>query len=97
MIGILCRDNISEVDDMSDYNNQTKRFNHKDTIGAIIKGGPLAPSINGLVTFTDVYDGTLVSATIYGLPKYQPASNGKGPIGPFGKWKLYSRKSEITF
>lgn len=84
MIGILCRDNISEVDDMSDYNNQTKRFNHKDTIGAIIKGGPLAPSINGLVTFTDVYDGTLVSATIYGLPKYQPASNGKGPIGPFG-------------
>lgn len=56
----------------------------ENTIAAIIKGGPLAPRINGLVTFTDVQGGTLVAVTVYGLPNYQPASNGGSPIGPFG-------------
>lgn len=55
-----------------------------NTIGAMVKGGPLAPGINGLVTFSDMNNGTLVSVTMFGLPKYEPASNGNSPIGPFG-------------
>lgn len=51
---------------------------------AQIKGGPLAPTINGTVTFKAVPGGTEVSAIIYGLPTYRPASNGQAPIGPFG-------------
>ncbi len=50
---------------------------------ANIKGGPLAPDIKGVVTFKEVYGGTMVSANISGLPEYQPAQNGD-PIGPHG-------------
>lgn len=53
-------------------------------IGASILGGPLAPNINGIVTFKSASGGTMVTATLYGLPEYQPAENGKAPIGPFG-------------
>lgn len=53
-------------------------------IAAMIKGGPLAPSINGTVSFMSVPGGTEVTAMIYGLPPYRPAINGQGPIGPFG-------------
>ena len=49
-----------------------------------IKGGPLAPDINGTVYFNNVMGGTLVCAQIVGLPTYQPAQNGKSPIGPHG-------------
>lgn len=51
---------------------------------AIIKGGPLAPQITGVVTFKDAPGGTEVCADIFGLPPYQPAKDNKQPIGPFG-------------
>jgi Cu-Zn family superoxide dismutase len=51
---------------------------------AYIKGGPLAPKIQGTVIFRDVLNGTEVSVYVSGLPKYQPAQNGQSPIGPHG-------------
>lgn len=51
---------------------------------ATIKGGPLAPQIRGIVWFIDVPNGTEVCANITGLPPYQPAKDGKPPIGPHG-------------
>ena len=51
---------------------------------ANIKGGPLAPDINGMVTFKEVVGGTMVSANISGLPEYKPGQNGNQPIGPHG-------------
>lgn len=53
-------------------------------IAASIKGGPLAPDINGVVKFEKVPGGTNVTAVIYNLPEYQPAEDGQPPIGPFG-------------
>ncbi|KAB3533610.1 superoxide dismutase family protein [Alkaliphilus pronyensis] len=50
---------------------------------AKIKGGPLAPSINGIVYFVDVPNGTEVCVNINGLPPYQAGDNGN-PIGPHG-------------
>ncbi len=50
----------------------------------MVKGGPLAPQINGMVTFESVPGGTKVTAAIYGLPPYSPAQNGEAQIGPFG-------------
>jgi superoxide dismutase, Cu-Zn family len=49
-----------------------------------IKGGPLAPEINGIVIFTDVPGGTEVFVEVRGLPQYQPAHGDKDPIGPHG-------------
>jgi len=51
---------------------------------AIIKGGPLAPTIEGVVTFKSVPGGVKVCVDISGLPPYQPAKDDKSPIGPFG-------------
>lgn len=52
---------------------------------AHIRGGPLAPQINGIVWFNDVYGiGTQVCAQVTGLPPYKPAEDGEDPIGPFG-------------
>lgn len=51
---------------------------------AYIQGGPLAPLIRGTVSFQDVPNGTMVYANIMGLPSYQPAANGKSPVGPHG-------------
>ncbi|MPM96766.1 hypothetical protein SDC9_143931 [bioreactor metagenome] len=53
-------------------------------IRAYIKGGPLAPSIKGVVTFRDVPGGTEVSVTVTGLPQYQPAEGNRAPVGPHG-------------
>ncbi len=53
-------------------------------IKAYIRGGPLAPAIRGVVLFRDTWGGTEVSAKISGLPPYQPADEGKEPIGPHG-------------
>jgi Cu-Zn family superoxide dismutase len=52
--------------------------------GAVIQGGPLAPQITGMVCFTDVPGGTMVSAEINGLPPYLAAQNDESPIGPHG-------------
>ena len=51
---------------------------------AIIRGGPLAPQIRGIVYFIDIPGGTGVYVSVTGLPPYQPASDGKQPIGPHG-------------
>ena len=51
---------------------------------AKIAGGPDYPGIIGVVSFRNVPGGTEVCANIAGLPQYQPAKNGKQPIGPFG-------------
>ncbi|PKM49739.1 MAG: superoxide dismutase [Firmicutes bacterium HGW-Firmicutes-7] len=51
---------------------------------AQVSGGPLAPGINGTVTFKDVPGGTEVSVVINNLPPYRPATNDQAPIGPFG-------------
>ncbi len=60
------------------YNNQYRRA------AAYILGGPLAPDIRGTIIFDDVPGGTEVSAEIYGLPPYKPATGENPPIGPFG-------------
>lgn len=51
---------------------------------AEIRGGPLAPAINGTVNFYTAHNGTLVTAEIYNLPQMVPGSAKMPPIGPFG-------------
>ena len=51
---------------------------------AHITGGPLAPSIKGTVTFTQVRGGTEVFVEVNGLPPYRPAVDGNPQIGPHG-------------
>ncbi|HHV71125.1 MAG TPA: superoxide dismutase family protein [Clostridia bacterium] len=51
---------------------------------AYLKGGPLAPQLNGVVSFKDVPGGTEVCVVVSGLPPYQPGHNGEPPIGPHG-------------
>lgn len=51
---------------------------------AYIKGGPLAPDIQGYVYFTPVPGGTEVFVEVEGLPPYRPATNDEDPVGPHG-------------
>ncbi|HBM79259.1 MAG: superoxide dismutase family protein [Clostridiales bacterium] len=51
---------------------------------ALIKGGPLAPDIRGVVNFIDKPGGTYVCVSVTGLPAYRPATDGNLPIGPHG-------------
>lgn len=51
---------------------------------AAIKGGPLAPNINGGVYFMDVPGGTHVCVMVNGLPSHKPATANSQPIGPHG-------------
>ncbi|MEJ8545989.1 superoxide dismutase family protein [Brevibacillus borstelensis] len=51
---------------------------------AWIQGGPLAPNLQGYVTFTDVPYGTEVLVEVSGLPPFRPRSSGRQPIGPHG-------------
>ncbi|MDP4092404.1 MAG: superoxide dismutase family protein [Bacillota bacterium] len=51
---------------------------------AVIRGGPLAPYIQGVVTFKTVPGGVKVCVDISGLPQYQPGKDNVSPIGPFG-------------
>ncbi len=51
---------------------------------AIIKGGTLAPGIEGVVIFKDAPGGTYVCIDISGLPPYKPAEGGNPPVGPHG-------------
>ncbi len=51
---------------------------------AQIRGGPLAPDLNGYVYFWDVPGGTQVLAAVSGLPPYRPARDDQPPIGPHG-------------
>lgn len=60
------------------------RWNLPVTGVAQIQGGPLAPQISGVVWFFDVPGGSCVYVDVNGLPLYQPASDGKPPVGPHG-------------
>ena len=51
---------------------------------AIIRGGPLAPGLQGVVTFKTAPGGTQVCVDVVGLPQYVPAADGKQPVGPHG-------------
>ncbi len=51
---------------------------------AELMGGPLAPDINGTVSFYPAYNGTLVVAEVYNLPRTVPPTPQNPPIGPFG-------------
>lgn len=64
-------------------NNLPSRDRGKIAV-AYIRGGPLAPCINGTVWFEEVKKGTLVTIKVCGLPPYQPAKSGQDPIGPLG-------------
>lgn len=70
--------------DFYDEMNNNGMYGNNYFVGAQIMGGPLAPEIYGTVIFNSVPGGTQVTTTIYGLPDYQPATNGQAPIGPFG-------------
>ncbi len=58
-------------------------FNPPDA-AAIIKGGPLAPGMEGVVTFKNVPGGVEVCIDIRGLPPYRPAADGQDQVGPHG-------------
>ncbi|MFU0823615.1 superoxide dismutase family protein [Clostridium sp.] len=71
------------------YNNVYFRNSQDSSIQenwavAIIKGGPLAPNINGTVYFREVSNGTEVYAYVTGLPEYKPGKGDKPPVGPHG-------------
>lgn len=51
---------------------------------AIIEGGSDYPGIRGCVFFTPMAEGTLVTASVYGLPAWKAAPDGGQPVGPFG-------------
>jgi Cu-Zn family superoxide dismutase len=54
------------------------------TACAKIKGGPLAPKLEGIVFFEDTDNGVWVTVDVCGLPKYQPGKGDSQPIGPHG-------------
>ncbi len=54
------------------------------TATAIVRGGPLAPRLLGVVQFFEVPGGTWVSVMVDGLPPYQPASGNQPQVGPHG-------------
>ncbi|WP_347321226.1 superoxide dismutase family protein [Rossellomorea sp. RS05] len=51
---------------------------------AVIKGGPLAPDLEGNVFFHEVKGGVEVMVEVGGLPPYKEGKNGEKPIGPHG-------------
>ncbi len=51
---------------------------------AYISGGPLAPELNGVVTFCTVLGGTEVAVEVNGLPPYKPATKENDQVGPHG-------------
>lgn len=68
----------------NDHSMLYREYRESATAVAYIKGGSLYPNIKGTVMFKNVKGGTEVSVEINGLPLYQPAKDGKAPIGPFG-------------
>ena len=57
---------------------------NRETAFAKILGGNLAPNLYGNIFFDYVAGGTEVHVEVWGLPLYESAKDGKGPIGPFG-------------
>ena len=56
----------------------------KCAVIAVLQGGPLAPELEGTVTFHSVPGGTEVCVNVTGLPAYRPAKGNRPPIGPHG-------------
>ena len=56
----------------------------RGTALALVRGGPLAPQINGYVLFQDVPGGVWVSVYVTGLPPFKAATRDQPQIGPFG-------------
>ncbi|WP_139488059.1 superoxide dismutase family protein [Brevibacillus dissolubilis] len=69
---------------LAPYSYQPVRQQFPRTATARITGGPLAPRIRGIVTFTEFGRGTWVAVNVEGLPEYRPATAGQDPVGPFG-------------
>lgn len=71
------------------YNNQ-RNMVHDPMVNqglmafAHIQGSELAPHLQGIMTFMDVPGGAEVCVEVSGLPHYEPAKDGKAPIGPHG-------------
>ena len=51
---------------------------------AEIEGGLPNSKIQGSVSFKDVRGGVFICVQVWGLPSYQPAQEGKSPVGPHG-------------
>lgn len=51
---------------------------------AYLSGGPLAPELKGIVTFSTVLGGTEVVVAVSGLPAYKSATEESPQIGPHG-------------
>lgn len=51
---------------------------------AHIKGGPLAPNLEGYVYFKDVSDGVEVYVEVVGLPEFKSDSDNSPQVGPHG-------------
>lgn len=51
---------------------------------AYILGGPLAPQLNGTITFCMVLGGTEILVEVSGLPAYKPGTQGSPQVGPHG-------------
>jgi len=64
--------------------NLTNILGQRKIACAKVKGGPLAPEIDGVVYLFPVLGGTKVLAEVSGLPPYQPAQDDQNPIGPHG-------------
>lgn len=59
-------------------------YRQRSPVRAIIRGGPLAPAIDGIINFFNVPGGTEVCVSVSGLPPYRPATVEEEPIGPHG-------------
>ena len=70
------------AEDGGDHEDRAGARNQEAT--AVLIGGPLAPRINGMVRFKDVPGGVEVFLHVEGLPPYQPAREGRPPVGPHG-------------
>lgn len=66
------------------YRSSDPQENFAQWAVAEIKGGPLAPNIEGIVYFRSVPSGTEVYVHVTGLPEYKPGKGENLPIGPHG-------------
>lgn len=53
----------------------------RPAVRALVRGGPLAPQLEGRVDFQPAPGGTVVTVRVRGLPDYRP---GDPPVGPHG-------------
>ncbi|MFP4697858.1 MAG: superoxide dismutase family protein [Eubacteriales bacterium] len=61
-----------------------QQTNNPCIVRSDIKGGPLAPDLEGVVIMRPLPGGTEVYTHIKGLPPFEPAGDNSEPIGPHG-------------